>query len=365
MRIKYPNYEKCSVNLTCSVLKYFHANPKHPSLPSADNLLEKGYKNVIIFLLDAMGDSILEHNLTENSFFKQRKIDTISAVFPSTTVAATTSIQSGLFPNEHSWLGWDCYVKELDKNVTVFRNIISNSNIPAAEFDVAKTYFPYTNVIELIQNAGYQAYFATPFEEPYLKGIDDVCNYIEKLCKLDGKKYIYAYCEEPDHTMHATGRYSETSIALLRSLEARIQEMCENLEDTLIFVTADHGQIDTRSAFMEDYPNLLQYLIRMPSIESRALSLFVKEGCQQVFREEFEKTFGDDFMLLDKQTVIEKQIFGHGKAHPEFEDRIGDYVAVAVSDLSIFSSKVTKFVGNHAGMTEDEMTVPVIAIECN
>ena len=44
---------------------------------------------------------------------------------------------------------------------------------------------------------------------------------------------------------------------------------------------------------------------------------------------------------------------------------LGDYLAIAVDDLSIYSTKeeAAHFVGVHAGLTEDEMIIPLIVIE--
>jgi predicted PolB exonuclease-like 3'-5' exonuclease len=51
-----------------------------------------------------------------------------------------------------------------------------------------------------------------------------------------------------------------------------------------------------------------------------------------------------------------------------FEELIGDYLAVAISDIGIVcSQKSTRFISNHAGMTEQEMkfraSVPGIIID--
>jgi hypothetical protein len=49
-----------------------------------------------------------------------------------------------------------------------------------------------------------------------------------------------------------------------------------------------------------------------------------------------------------------------------FEEFIGDFIGIAVGSRSIFNSReeYEKFVGVHAGMTEEEMMVPLILIEC-
>ncbi len=45
---------------------------------------------------------------------------------------------------------------------------------------------------------------------------------------------------------------------------------------------------------------------------------------------------------------------------------LGDYLAVAVDDLTVFNTReeADALVGVHAGLTEDEMTIPFIVIEC-
>jgi len=78
---------------------------------------------------------------------------------------------------------------------------------------------------------------------------------------------------------------------------------------------------------------------------------------------EFKSSFKNEFLVLSKKEVIETNICGNGKMHPKFEEFIGDYLAIAISDKGIVYSKDSnQFVSNHAGMTEEEMKIPVIAI---
>ena len=156
-----PDYDNCLVNLSNSMLNHFGAKISAPTLKMADVLLKKNYKNVIVLLLDAMGISVIEQHLKPDGFFRSHLAGSYSSVFPPTTVAATTSVLSGLYPNEHGWLGWDMYFPELDKNVTVFTNTDQLTEgedgnpkdfVPAADYNVAFKYTPYKNIITRINS---------------------------------------------------------------------------------------------------------------------------------------------------------------------------------------------------------------------
>ena len=115
-----------------------------------DKLLEKKYKNIVVLVLDGMGKCILDNNLSKDGFFNSHLVGTYSSVFPPTTVAAITSIDSGKYPNESCYLGWDCYYEEIDKTVSVFTNCEACTNIQAEEYNVASTLRPYESIIDKI-----------------------------------------------------------------------------------------------------------------------------------------------------------------------------------------------------------------------
>ena len=99
------NYDKCIVNLANSILENFGIKPKGETLLLVDQFLDKKYKNIVVLLLDGLGTSVLESNAKEDGFLRRHFISSINTVFPPTTVAATTSIISGMQPIEHAWLG--------------------------------------------------------------------------------------------------------------------------------------------------------------------------------------------------------------------------------------------------------------------
>lgn len=98
-------YEKSITNLSSSILKYFNVTPKHETIKEIDEILSKNNKkNIVTILLDGLGSKVLEENLQKEDFLNKHKIMDINSVLPSTTVASTTSLLSGLNPIEHGWL---------------------------------------------------------------------------------------------------------------------------------------------------------------------------------------------------------------------------------------------------------------------
>ena len=147
-------------------------------------------------------------------------------------------------------------------------------------------------------------------------------------------------------------------------INKEVEILCKRLKNSVVIITADHGLIDGKDEYLEDYPQLEEMLKIPPSVEPRALSFFVKDGKQDEFKAEFNRLFGDSFRLMTKEEVFKENIFGCGEAHKKAADFVGDFLAVATGEKSIFIKREEhKFIGVHAGLTEDEMTVPFIAFE--
>lgn len=364
MKQQLPDCNNCIANLANSVLKKFGIDEGRRTLRLLEPYLEKEYENIVVILLDGMGQSIIERNLDKDGFFRTHLAGTYSSVFPPTTVAATTSVMSGQDPCEHSWLGWDCYYPQIDKNVTVFFNLESGTEKPAADYNVAWKFCGYENIADKINAAGGKAYNVAPFVEPFPDSFEKICAQIKNLCETPGQKYIYSYWNEPDGIMHQKGCYGQEAKHTLLQLEEQIRQLSDELTNTLIIVTADHGHIDSKGVAITDYPRITECLVRLPSIEPRALNLFVKEDKREQFECEFQKEFGDKFLLWTKQQVLDAHLFGMGKEHKFFHDMLGDYLAIAIDDLTIFNTReeAGHFISVHAGLTEDEMTIPLIVI---
>lgn len=368
MKLKLPDYDNCLTNLTNSILKHFGAETKHGTLNELDTYLNlNDYKNIVLLLYDGLGSNLLKRNLAKEAFLNKHTIKSITSVFPSTTTASTTTVLSGLNPVEHCWLGWDIYVESYDKTVTMFLNVLKGTQTTASDKHIAHDEFPYKDIFDQInetQNA--KAYCISPFGgSVYNKDTpDEMYDRILEMCDTDERKFIYAYYPEPDALMHEFGTAHDKVIRKMEYINMKTEELCRNLKDSLIIITADHGHIDAENIVIEDYPEFQDMLIRETSLERRVTNFFVKKDRLKEFKTKFKEICGEDFLLLSKQEVIEQNWFGTGGPNSKFYSCLGDYVSIAISDKAIYDRKKhVKEKALHAGITEDEVLVPLIIID--
>lgn len=363
--LRYPDYRHSILNLINSIEKYFGVPNDHPTLAIADTILEKQYRNVVMMVFDAMGSRNLETLLPVNSFLRSHMVQEITSVFPPTTTAATTTLDSGLAPCEHSWLGWSLHFSEVEDNVNIFINT-NYEDVPVADYNVANRYLTYKNVVEKINElsqarAESVSYFGSYHTESY----EEILEAVEELCAEEGRHYLYTYWNEPDSSMHEKGITSKEAAAWVQRINADVEALSSKLQDTVLFIISDHGHINSKNQYIGDFPDILDTLKWMPSLEPRALAFHVKEGREVEFETNFLRHFGGDFILLPKQAVIDQRLFGSGKAHPRFEEFLGNYLAIAIGEVSLFYTRsgAENFIGVHAGLTDFEMMVPLIVIE--
>jgi len=362
--ISFPDYNDSILNLSCSILNHYGIAAKHPGLPEVDSILSQNFKHVVVILLDGLGMNILEKSLTHMDFLRRHVLRDYSSVFPPTTTASTTTMLSALSPIEHGWLGWDVYFEKEDKTVTCFYNTLQNSTEKAADYNIPEKYIPYETIIDQINNKGTaKANAIFPFSPEIHFDLNDWINAIRKSCKTDEKTFTYAYWNNPDHLIHEEGTESLDVAKEVQKLNAKLSSLCEELKDTVVFITADHGHIDIQNEYLEDYPEITKMLERQTSIEPRAISFYVKPEYKNDFPEVFNKFFGKNYKLFTKQEVLEKNLFGTGFPNENLTG-IGDYIAAAVTSKTLLWDRNCKvFRSHHAGLTKNEMRIPLIWYE--
>ena len=347
------------VRVTGSLRSHLNLPVYHGTDPDVDEWIrENRIERVIVLLIDAMGTSILKRHLTENSFFLSHMLKSVSTVFPPTTSAATTAIRTGKMPVETGWLGWNQYFKEKDDNIILFMNRSQYGKKEYPGFSYSALPISFTEDEMKEQGCSLWPGWAE----------NNACNTYEdmwkKLIQLDREekyRYIYAYWDRLDSLMHVEGPGSDKTGRYLEEMDRITLAYAPELAShTGLVILADHSQIDVRDRDLEEHPALCECFRKLPALEPRTVSFCIHENRKKFFEKEFRRIYGNDFDLYTKEEVIERNMFGTGIPQERFPEFIGDYVAVAKNDVSLFCHRKKEVRGDHAGGREEEAMVPLI-----
>ena len=365
------DYDHSIIAVSSSILKHYDVDSGYKSLAVLDKLLAQDYQNVILMIIDGMGSEIIKQNLPEDSFLRRHKVADLSSVFPPTTAAATTAYHSGLPPYVSGWMGWMEYIPEYDKIIELFNDIEYYSGKPTNQQKLAEGVLKYETIYEKIIKVHPEVEFHKifpAFDPNGVKSFDELCARIKTETKASSNKKVFAaYWTEPDHSIHETGVFSSKVKNILKDIDAKLEDLDQSLEDTLIIISADHGAINVKEIWMNDYPDVCALMKRPPALEARFKTFYIKEGCQEKFKSLFEKYFGQDFILYTKQEFLQSGIIGSGKIHPIVEQSLGDFITIGTTDKDLRSTTGERedkhMVADHAGFSPTEMTIPLIIIK--
>ena len=196
---------------------------------------------------------------------------------------------------------------------------------------------------------------------------------IKKIIQINKyqKKFIYAYSSSPDKLEHLFGTDSKKVKNYISNVDRLLEKLVVQLKgtNTTIFVTADHGLMDIQQYHYVNEDKELFDCLYMPTFpEPRFISFFVKPHKMDKFKEVINK-YKDDYIFLTRQEFIAKGYLGNGIMHPKIDDFLGDYLAIAISTAAMKSIYMQngkwkkEFLAHHAGLTEDEMLIPLIKID--
>lgn len=356
------------VNISNSLLNYFthiSLNQTHAKLDEI--LAKKNYKKIVVMLFDGLGTSIREKHLSKNDFLRKKERFDITSVFPPTTVAATTSFLSGLYPNQSGWLGWQQYFKTQNVIVEMFTNVIPNPNnrVKLAPPYLSSLYCSYTSIIDLInENSNTKAYSLYPdyINKDGAKSFDDFFILADKMMKNDESHFIYMYWTEPDSLIHEYGTDHMIVKNKVKRINQKVCELAKNNKDNLIIVLADHSLVNTKFFYVFEHDDFKDCLSSITSLDSRSSFFHVKQDKIQDFPILFNKYYSKYFVLKTKQEIIDEKLFGEGTNHPLFEDFLGDFMATSISEYGFTNDLDQPLLGAHAGSVKEESIISVSII---
>jgi hypothetical protein len=324
----------------------------------------------------------------------------LTSVFPTTTVAALGSVNSGVRPTEHGLLGYTLYLPEFSMVAEMIRWGPLNRRVSFtdAEFGQAPEHFLWAETIYtrlqtggvartfavnpigfsgtaltrmLHQGATYRGYVATSSLQPMVTRL--------LMEDLDSPTYVYAYWPTVDTISHVVGPLTSEHSAEVAAFDTNFARLVQRLPGdgrTLLMLTADHGHIDTEpteQVSLADHPELLGMLRATPAGERRAVYLYPRDGAAQEVVAYALDRLRDVAVPATRDEATQFGLFGPGGLSERAAGRIGDVLLFPRRNLQISAPieppegapplpPAPVFRGLHGGLTEDEALVPLLAI---
>ncbi len=383
-----PDYQGGSiVNLMASLIAGLGGTPPaYPRLNDFDTDLIARHRNVVLLVVDGLGyEFLMRHG--RGSRLHEHLHSRMTSVFPSTTATAITTFLTGDAPQQHALTGWHMYLRELGTVLAVLPGIPRYGGVgySQAGIDVEALYAhtpafdrvpirSYAISPKRIAHSDYNLAHLGRAQLRVYATLDELFSVIKRtLREREERQYLYAYWPELDHIGHERGIESRQAKAHFAELDAAFARFLEQIRgtDTLVLVTADHGQIDTdesRAIDLEAHPELAQAL-RVPLCgERRAAYCYLRPNHAERFERYVHEVLGECVALHPSRELIAEGYFGSGRAHPQLAERIGDYTLVMknnwiIQDQVAGESRYQQ-IGVHGGTSEQEMYVPLITVSC-
>jgi predicted AlkP superfamily pyrophosphatase or phosphodiesterase len=166
---------------------------------------------------------------------------------------------------------------------------------------------------------------------------------------------------------HIHGCRSEAWRLQLELIDSGARLLADRLPaGTRLLVTADHGMLDVPEQAKIDYDSdpTLENGIELLAGESRVRYLHVVPGELDAVRSRWVEVVGDRMAVLTRDEAIGYGWFGPAVSEAA-RGRIGDLIAVSVSDVAVVRRKAESrnatLIGHHGALTEAELLVPLLS----
>ena len=399
----YPNYDGLSIlNIPSSICQLLNIPPVGAPPLASDILspLGDGIRKVILILMDALSLHRLQEWMSDekdmiwNHLLEDGLLAPLTSISPSTTSAALTSLWTGHSPAQHGIAGYEQWLKEYGivanmiehKPITYRGGVGSLSqagfspdtflpvptiNDHLRKHSVAQYAFQHYSIIrsglsQMFLEKNNRRSFSTPA---------DLWVSIRNLFEQtpDERKYVWAYWSPVDGLPHTYGPDDERPKAEFNIFSTAFERFflkelsAAGRKETLVILTADHGQIATPKHEthydLRDHPDFTNLLHILPTGENRMAYLHIKPGQTEAVKEYIEKTWPEQFVLIESAFALEKGLLGPGKPYERMSDRIGDLIAFARGDAYWWwAAKDNPMIGRHGGLSPEEMLVPFFAV---
>lgn len=358
-------------------------------------------KRVVILLIDACGSNLLakEQAGLDGVLARTAVSGQLTSIFPSTTVAALSSMWTGTAPAQHSLIGLRLFLPEQAVLTQMLSFTPTFGKYPEALIDAGidpKTFLAVPGFAEQLSAAGIESFafkgrdiVESPLSQMHDRGITgefgfsslaDMFVQMRQLLetKSGERLYLNAYWPMVDTLSHIYGWDQEPVAAELRAVFTMLEkEFISKLsaaarKDTVFFIAADHGQVVTparQRIHLDDHPRLQQMLMMRPAGEPRTAYLYAKHGRQNDIIQYIREEFSEAMVAFKAEEAMSAGLFGPLPHALETAERVGDVVVTMREGYALLTGperkKADKMKGRHGGLSDAEMRVPWLGFRLN
>lgn len=399
----WPRYEGYSVgNLAATVGKVLGASTPDvlpPLAPEVLGDLGEGVKRVVLLVMDALGWMQLQRAMARHAglvfhrLAEAGRLRPITTTFLSTTNSVLSCIWTGRPPVEHGLLAFEIFLREWMMAVEAIGfsspfEMFSNT-LMRWGYD-PEAFLPVPSIGQILAAQQIATvvvtanqYTATPLSLMHHRGALEVRGYYtasdfwltlrRTLEQHRGKRMLVGgYWSPVDSLAHKYGPEDESGDAEIWTIGAAMEEIFlnrlapEDRAGTLLLMTADHGQILTsrrNTVLLSDHPALRDLLWMPPLGEGRVPFFYVRHGAFEAAWDYLHAHFGDLFVFLTREQVLESGLLGSAQPYAEVPFRLGDIIGIAKSDggFAVSKADLDRLAGRHGALTDREMLVPLLA----
>jgi hypothetical protein len=382
-----PDYNGGSlVNLMASIIRARGGHSPHRTLRGLPATDIRPFPKVVLLILDGLGANQLHPFILRGKgrqFLGLHPWQKITTACPATTAAVVTTFATGASPAEHAILGWHLHLADLGMVGTILP-FVTRTDTPIAtdEFDLER-YLALPAHIASIRGRrvfiaqGHIPSSRTSMAQPWwterrtFENLDGMLRQLRTFSRSPGRAYAYAYWPHYDtycHQYGPEGRFPARHLAELDAFLARVQRTLAGT-GTLLLVTADHGHMQTHTAIdLSLIPGFYDTLAALPSGDARMVQCMVRSSRLKDFlRLTRSAPLLGASACVPQSELLRSGILGPGRPHPALKNRLGDYTLLAAPGHAfLYPSAQSKHrdpkLGNHGGLSADELDVPLYVV---
>ena len=376
--------------------------------PSGFDQMPQRYRHVVLFFVDAFGwrffQPVRDRYPFLQHFDRAGSVTRLTSQFPSTTTAHATTIYTGLPVGQHGLFEWHIYEPSLDAMIIPLTFSFAGDKNPEtlrATGARPQDILPTQTVSQALARQGvatylfqYYGYAQSSYSSAMVQGgravpfktlPEALVNLSRLLDRSRDPTFTCLYYGDIDTILHDYGPGSPQVAAQIDAFLQMAwrwlqQELAAGRQDTLLLLTADHGQVNV-------YPETTVYLNHLPAFgrlepwlrTNRHGQLLVPPGgsSRDVFLYVHEAAVDDAQALLQSalagiaevyrvSDLIDAGFFGPLPVSDAFLARVGNLVILPYEGEAVWWYEKDrfeqKFYGQHGGLTPHEMEIPLLVL---